>query len=181
MLLPPDSVLINVGVHLGKKACAWLNTSGSEMKQREVNQRGDSSRLQAWTRAHARICYRRVYVSLGRAHAHGAFSISRTLRWRSVNQILIGLQTTCNTTCITTAISPSMSMHMHMNWPWRQWYERRHSSWLQALEAAGRDARARADLQLAGVRVARARARARGYVCIRRSIVCVDEEFVVKR
>ena len=39
------------------------------------------------TRAHARICCRRVYVSLGRAHAHGAFGISRTLRWRSVQHV----------------------------------------------------------------------------------------------
>ena len=39
------------------------------------------------TRTHARICCRRVYVSLGRAHAHGAFGISRTLRWRSVQHV----------------------------------------------------------------------------------------------
>jgi len=54
-----------------------------------IHQRRDSSRLQAGTRAHARICYRRVYVSLGRAHAHGAFSISRTLRWRSVQFVVV--------------------------------------------------------------------------------------------
>ena len=45
--------------------------------------KGDSSCLQAGTRAHARICCWRVYVLLGRAHAHGAFGISRTSRWRS--------------------------------------------------------------------------------------------------
>ena len=51
--------------------------------------RRDSSRLHAGTRAHARICCQRVYVSLGRAHAHGAFSISRTLRWRSVQFVVV--------------------------------------------------------------------------------------------
>ena len=51
--------------------------------------RRDSSCLQAGTRAHARIRCWRVYVSLGRAHAHGAFSISRTLRWRSVQFVVV--------------------------------------------------------------------------------------------